>query len=153
MSKQLTASSNVISKLFDNANLSKLHLHQIFMKKAVHLVSSQGDMLESQTFYAVLQEYYKNLLDDTKFAIVKDLLKDFFKIEKDVKIKKQETNTKEFDAECSDVTTEQKNCIKTLIDMANWTNSVILVGPPHSGKSTIIKKAAKIFSIETEHGG
>ena len=145
MSNQLISCTNLISKLLKKPLMNKFHLYKVFTQKAVHLLSTQVDMLESQIFYAVIDDYYSNLLTPNEYKIAKDILKDFFKIEKDICLETPEHFEKDITSVCKHFTEIQKENITKLLEMLRWSKCVIICGPSFSGKSMIINTAVKLM--------
>ena len=148
MTKQLISCTNVISSLLKKPLVNKFHLYKVFTRKAVDLLKSQTDMLESQIFYAVIDDYYANLLSIDEYRIAKEVLKDFFKIEKDICLENNENNETNFSLVCKHLTDVQKENISTILKMLKWSKCVIVCGTPFSGKSKIVKTAIKLVKSD-----
>ena len=89
-------------------------------------------MLESQIFYAVIDDYYANLLSIDEYRIAKEVLKDFFKIEKDICLENNEDYETNFSVVCKYLTDVQKENISTLLKMLKYFLNTFNASPRHS---------------------
>ena len=145
MSKQLVSSDKTISKVLNLPKLSKLRIYNMLTKKAVQMTIEFSEIPENQIFYNVMKDFYKSHLSIDKFDIANSILKDRFKIEKEIVI--NETGKDELSEPNinTKLTATQTGNIQTMLEMLKWTKSLIVCGPPFSGKSVIIKEAIKLL--------
>ena len=148
MSKQLATSERTISRVLNLPFESKLSLFNRMINQAIQMSKDCMEVPENQVFFNIMKEYYRNILPNDQFEIASAILKDQFKIEKEILIDDtSEARIKELNM-CEGLTKNQQKDVLNSLDMLKWTNSLIVFGPPYSGKSKIINSVAKLLPDE-----
>ena len=150
--KPVTMSRNLVKaveNVFKTISLQnyKISLFKFIIEKATKLLKEKLETQEGIIFYTVLCQYFENLLSEKEFILTKSFLQKVYEIEEPIEsIAKVSTDIplKKFE-KLNLVPNEQQFLItQKIVDSLSHSNSIIVLGPPSTGKSEIINLALDI---------
>ena len=146
MAKNLLQSCNLVFKLLKVFPGCKLHLYKLLIGQVTQKLNVMPDVPENQVFYSVLSQYFKHCLTTEDFLIAKHIFNTTFKIEKNVEDKMAMSFERDDDKGTeANLSISQEETVHHLIDLLSVVNSVVIYGPPKSGKSFVIKEVCKFL--------
>lgn len=125
------------------------------IERTVEVIGKDPTSGEGMAFYSVTLEYFKFLLSDEHFLLARTFLQQVYEVEEGAELVNTHAPLKDVDLKelckelglCLDA--EQESVARQLVSCLATSPGVIVVGPPASGKSTIIGLAHALFGRKT----
>ena len=106
---------------------------------------------EGMAFYSVTLEYFKFLLSDEQFLLARTFLQQVYEVEEGAELVNVHAPLKDVDVKelCEELglclDPDQESVARQVVSCLETSPGVILLGPPASGKSTIVALAHALF--------
>ena len=123
--------------------------------RAVDVIGKDPASGEGMSFYSVTLEYFKFLLSDEQFLLARTFLQQVYEVEEGAELVSTHAPLKDVDVKelCKELglclDPEQESVARQVVSCLATTPGVIVVGPPASGKSTIIGLAHALLGRAT----